>query len=237
MDILNLNKLMEETRRIESIAESVEDTNDYNIVTKKVNNPIMEGIDDLDGIMSRGSEMNNEIDFSELESAVSGLTECADTPAPAPLKTALSEKMKEPMKAKAEPEAKMEASASNPSQGVTSADAFVNADPIKQTDFVKAKTAASECKKLEDANTASELPVTDHKSETAVDTQANKVMKEMVKGADQNKKWEEVAKKQNKLATQSVKFESFMKQLETEDNKALIESATKAFNILIKKYL
>jgi hypothetical protein len=236
MDILNLNKLMEETRRIESIAESVEDTNDYNIVTKKVNNPIMEGIDDLDGIISRGSSMNNEIDFSELENAISGLTECAN--APASVKTTIVEKMKEPMKAKVgEVKAKVESSAANPSQGITNAKAFLNADPIKQTDFVKANTAATECKKLEDSNTASELPVTGHKTETAVDTQAEKVMKEKMKGADQNKKWEEIAKKQNKLATNSVKFESFMKDLESDDNRAFVESATQAFNILIKKYL
>jgi hypothetical protein len=70
-----------------------------------------------------------------------------------------------------------------------------------------------------------------------VDTQAEKAMKEMKKGADTNKKWEDVAKKQSKLATNSVKFESFMKSLENEDNKALIESAGKAFDILIKKYI
>jgi hypothetical protein len=58
-----------------------------------------------------------------------------------------------------------------------------------------------------------------------------------MKVADQNKKWEEIAKKQNKLATNSVKFESFMKDLECDDNRAFVESATQAFNILIKKYL
>jgi len=234
MDILNLNVLMEATKKIESISESIEDNQEYNVVTKKVNQPVMESIDDLDGIMSRGNDINNEIDFSELESALSGLTECADPT----LSTKVSEKMKEPMKS-VEKETKpiQEASAANPSQGVTSADAFVNADPIKQTDYVKAKTAAKECTVLEKANTGSELPVTKYHSEKAVDTQADKAMDAMQKGAKENKKWEEVAKKQNKLATNSVKFESFMKSLENEDNKALIESASKAFDLLIKKYL
>lgn len=234
MDILNLNKLMQETKLIESISESVEDNQDYNVVTKKVNQPMMESIDDLSGIMARGNDINNEIDFSELESAVSGLTECAD---PA-LSTKVSEKMKEPMKsAKSDKKPIQESNASNPSKGVTTADAFVNADPIKQTDFIKAKTAATECKKMEAANTASELPVTVHKTEKAVETQADKAMAEMKKGATENKKWEEISKKQNKLATNSVKFESFMKSLQNDDNKALIESANKAFEVLIKKYI
>jgi hypothetical protein len=232
MDILNLNKLMQETKLIESISESIQDTQAYNVVTKKSNMTMMESIDDLDGIMSRGNDINNEIDFSELENAVSGLTECANQP----LSKKVTEKMKEPMKQEKKAPIQ-EASAANPSQGITDAKAFVNADPIKQTDYVKAKTASTECKTLEKANTASELPVTSHKSEGAVDTQAEKAMKEMKKGADANKKWEDVAKKQSKLATNSVKFESFMKSLENEDNKALIESAGKAFDILIKKYI
>lgn len=234
MDILNLNVLMEATKQIESISESVEDTQEYNVVTKRINQPVMESIDDLDGIMSRGNDINNEIDFSELENAVSGLTECTDPT----LSTKVSEKMKEPMKSVVKGKKPMqESSAANPSQGVTSADAFVNADPIKQTDYVKAKTSAKECSVLEKANTGAELPVTKYHSEKAVDNQADKAMDAMQKGANENKKWEEVAKKQNKLATNSVKFESFMKSLENEDNKALIESASKAFDLLIKKYL
>jgi len=241
MDMLSLNALMEQTKMIEDISASVTDDQDYNVMTQR-SNVVMESVDDVNGILSRGNDINNVIDFSDLENAVSGLTECNNTN----LGTQVSNKMKENMKdPKANPIVKpsapkapiQEASASNPSAGVTSANAFMNATPIKQTEFVTAKTAAKVSTELEKANTASELPVTEHKNDKVVDTQADKAMNQMRKDADDKKKWEEVSKKQTKLCNNSAKFESFMESMKTDDNKVLVESFTKAFNVLIKKHI
>lgn len=124
-------------------------------------------------------------------------------------------------------------------EAIDTADKFLNAKPIKQTDFVEEKTAAKESKEMETYNTNTEHKVTEHKSADAVEKQADAVVKEKQKGADANKEWEENSKKQIKAEAKAIlkenatKYVAFVESLRDTDNSKLIDGVIKAFNVVM----
>lgn len=231
MDMLDLDKLNKEAKIFEKITEGVVDDVAYNAVTKSINESVIDDTrEEIEGILSRGNDVNNRMDFDDLEKTINGalgITESA-----------------EPKNDQKEPEMKTEslneATAANPSAGVDSAEKFLKADAVKQTDFVKAKTDSKESKELDAANSNTEHDVTEHKSEGSVEKQAEGSMKEMQKGADGNKEWEENSKTQEEAEAKSVlseaadKYVAFANSIKTDDNAKVVDGLVEAFNLLIK---
>jgi hypothetical protein len=124
-------------------------------------------------------------------------------------------------------------------ENVDTADKFLNAKPIKQTDFVEEKTAAKESKEMETYNTNTEHKVTEHKSANAVEKQADAVVKEKQKDADSKKEWEENSKKQIKAEAKAIlkenatKYVTFVESLRDTENSKLIDGVIKAFNVVM----
>jgi hypothetical protein len=124
-------------------------------------------------------------------------------------------------------------------ENIDTADKFLNAKPIKQTDFVEEKTAAKESKEMETYNTNTEHKVTEHKSANAVEKQADAVVKEKQKDADSKKEWEENSKKQIKAEAKAIlkenatKYVTFVESLRDTENSKLIDGVIKAFNVVM----
>lgn len=230
--MLDLDKLNKDAKVFEQITDSTFDNSAYNAVTQSINESVsLESREDVEKIISNGNDVNDRLDFSDLEKTVKGAFGIAESAEP------------EIKKDEKETEMKTESineAAANPSAGVDTADKFLKADPVKQTDFVKAKTGSKDSKELNAANTNSEHDVTEHSSDEAVEKQAEGTMKEMQKGADGNKEWEEVAKKQAEAEAKSVlkenadKYEQFVKGLKNDANAKYIDGILEAFNVAIK---
>ncbi len=124
-------------------------------------------------------------------------------------------------------------------ENVDTAEKFLAAKPIKQTDFVEEKTAAKESKEMETYNTNTEHKVTEHKSANAVEKQADAVVKEKQKDADSKKEWEENSKKQIKAEAKAIlkenatKYVTFVESLRDTENSKLIDGVIKAFNVVM----
>lgn len=124
-------------------------------------------------------------------------------------------------------------------ENVDTAEKFLTAKPIKQTDFVEEKTAAKESKEMETYNTNTEHKVTEHKSANAVEKQADAVVKEKQKDADSKKEWEENSKKQIKAEAKAIlkenatKYVTFVESLRDTENSKLIDGVIKAFNVVM----
>jgi hypothetical protein len=124
-------------------------------------------------------------------------------------------------------------------ENVDTAEKFLAAKPIKQTDFVEQKTAAKESKEMETYNTNTEHKVTEHKSANAVEKQADAVVKEKQKDADSKKEWEENSKKQIKAEAKAIlkenatKYVTFVESLRDTENSKLIDGVIKAFNVVM----
>lgn len=224
MDFLDFDKLNEQVSICESIAVSVTDDSRYNAVTKQINTGyIMEAHEDAHEIIRNGHDIANKIDFTALSNAVNnalGINESVE------LDTT-------------EEDQQMTKNTTPKVEAIDTADKFLNAKPIEQTKFVVEKTASKESKELEKVNTNADQKVTEHKSETAVEKQADSVMKKTQKEADANKEWEENSKKQATAETKSILKENaatyvaFVESLRDTDNSKVIDCVLKAFNVVI----
>lgn len=232
MDMLDLDKLMRDAKVFEKITEGTVDDSAYNAVTQCINeSAIMESREEVEGILSRGNDVNDRLDFSDLEKTINGALGLAESAEPK------IENDKKETEMKTEP---INEAAANPSAGVDSADKFLKAEPVKQKEFVKAKTDSKDSKALDTANTNGEHDVTEHKSDTSVEKQAESSMKEMQKDADGNKEWEENSKKQEKAEAKAVlkenadKYIGFIESLKNDENAKYINGIIEAFDITIR---
>ena len=232
MDMLDLDKLMRDSKVFERITEGTVDDSAYNAVTQCINeSAIMESREEVEGILSRGNDVNDRLDFADLERTINGALGITESAKP----KIESDKKEKEMKTQPINEA-----AANPSTGVDSAEKFLKAQPVKQKEFVKAKTDSKDSTELDAANTNSEHVVTEHKSNKSVEKQAESSMKEMQKDADDNKEWEENSKKQEKAEAKSVlkenadKYIGFIESLKTDENAKYINGIIEAFNVTIK---
>lgn len=221
MELFYLEKLMEEAHIAEKIAEGIVDDVAYNAVTQTINESvIMEAQYEAEKVLSHGKDLRGDINLSDLAQEVNsafGLTESvSDINSDKPTED-------NTMKAKVE-------NAANPSAGITNADAFLNATPIKQKDFVTAKTASKVSSELAAANTNTEDVVTVQPNDKNVEKQADKVMGAMQKDADANKKWMAVAKT---VTENAGKFASFVESLKDDSNTELLEAVLQAFRVAI----
>jgi hypothetical protein len=265
MDMLDLDKLNKEAQVFERITDGTVDDTAYNAVTQSINEGVINDTrEEIEGILSKGHDVNDRLDFTDLEKSVNGafgITEAAD-----PKLDKVGEEdadvnndgevdeqdeyiknKRETIESEIKKEDKMEnineASAANPSGGVDSAEKFLKADAVKQTDFVTAKTGSKESKELDEANTNTEHSVTEHSSDDSVEKQADNSMKEMQKGAEDNKEFVEVAKTQVDAEAKSVlkenadKFESFVSSLKNEENAKYIDGILEAYGLSIKSLI
>lgn len=119
------------------------------------------------------------------------------------------------------------ANVAKPSLGIDTAEKFQNAVAIKQSDFVN-------------SNTEHQVSPTADKKE--VDSDAEKALKEKQAGAEKNKEFVEVAKKQTEVdvtkPTAKVenieKFKNFVESLKDNENAPLIEAVLEAFAVVSK---
>ena len=221
MELFYLEKLMEEAHVAEKIAEGIVDETAYNAVTQTINESVlMEAEYEAEKVLSKGKDLAGEVDLKDLASEVNsafGITENADHINLD--KPSEDETMKENVQVE---------SAENPSAGVDNAQAFAAAQPIKQTDFVKAKSKTVDDK--EKVMATNEHEVTANPTDDNVEKQAEKTMDAMRKGANDNKKWTEVAKA---VTENAGKFVSFVESLKDENNSELLEAVLEAFKVAI----
>lgn len=265
MDILGLNKLMDKIDLFDNIANGTMDNSAYNAVTQSINESVVNNTsDEIKNIISKGNDVNDRLDFADLERSINGAFGIVESAEPKLDKvdkedndinndgkvntqdTYIANK-RETIESNIEKEKNMkkinEATTANPSSGVDSAEKFLKADAVKQTDFVKAKTGSKESTALNTANTNTEHAVTEHKAGDTVEKQADSSMKDMQKGADGNKKFEEVAKTQPEAEAKSVlkenaeKYSAFVESLKTDDNAKYINGILEAFDLSIKSLI
>ena len=221
MELFYLEKLMEEAHIADKIAAGVVDDTAYNAVTQTINEGVlMEAEYEAEKVLSTGKDLNGEVNLSELALEVNsalGINENADDINSN--KPSEDETMKK--------QVQMEG-AENPSAGVNNAAAFMNATAIKQQDFVKAKAKTVDDKDKEMAT--AEHEVTKNPTDDNVEKQAEKTMDAMRKGADGNKKWQDVAKT---VTENAGKFVSFVESLKDEDNGELLEAVLSAFKVVV----
>ena len=245
-DLFSMEKLLESAKIAEKIADGVVDDQAYNVLTQCVNEEVLiEGRAEVESILENASEISGEFDLDQLAKEVKEALPEAVAPKVAPkvaakakvapkakveatAKKECAEACKDKCECKGECEckAKTEAYASNPGKpaaGMDSIEKFLNAAPVKQKDFV-------------DANTNSEHTSSGSADKAEVDKNATSIQKEMVKDADSKKKFEEVAKKQNKVnLTESInKFKGFVESIKTDENTKFVDAVLKGFDIIWK---
>lgn len=262
MDMLDLDKLMRDANVFDRITEGTMDDSAYNAVTQSINEGVINDTRaEIEGILSRGNDVNDRLDFADLERSVNGVFGITESAEPKLDKVdkededinndgnidnqdAYIANKRKTVESNIKKEEKMkninEANAANPSGGVDSAEKFLKADAVKQTDFVTAKTGSKESKELDKANTNTEHSVTEHKADDTVEKQADSSMKDMQKGADGNKKFEEVAKTQPEAEAKAVlkenadKFEAFVESIKNDENSKYIQGVLEAYAVSIK---
>ena len=249
-DLFSMEKLLESAKIAEKIADGVVDDQAYNVLTQCVNEEVLiEGRAEVESILENASEISGEFDLDQLAKEVKEALPEAVAPKVAPkvaakakvapkakveatAKKECAEACKDKCECKGECKAKTEADyrvsaiASNPGKpaaGMDSIEKFLNAAPVKQKDFV-------------DANTNSEHTSSGSADKAEVDKNATSIQKEMVKDADSKKKFEEVAKKQNKVnLTESInKFKGFVESIKTDENTKFVDAVLKGFDIIWK---
>ena len=215
-DLFSMEKLLEGAKIAEKIADGVVDEQAYNVLTQCVNEEVLiESREEVESILENAGKISGELDLDQLAKEVKEALPEAAAPKAAP-KAAL----------KAVPKAKVEAAAANPGKpaaGMDSIDKFLTAAPVKQKDFV-------------DANTNSEHTPSGSADKAEVDKNAESTQKEMVKEANAKKKFEEVAKKQNKVnLTESInKFKGFVESIKTDENAKFVDAVINGFDIIWK---
>lgn len=263
--MLDLDKLNRTANMFNQITDGTMDDYAYNATTQVINEGVIDDTrEEIEGIISRGNDVNDRLDFADLERSVNGAFGITESATPKldevdkedadinndgkvdDQDTYIANK-RETIETNIEKEDNMkklnEASTANPSGGVDSAEKFLNAAAVKQTDFVTAKTGSKESKELDNANTNTEHNVTEHKADDSVEKQADSSMKEMQKGADGNKEFVEVAKKQETAEAKSVlkenadKYSAFVESLKTDDNAKYIDGILEAFDLAIKSLI
>lgn len=263
--MLDLDKLNKEAHVFARIMEGTLDDSAYNAVTQSINESVSNDTrEEITGILSRGYDVNDRLDFADLERSVNGafgITESADpkldkvgeedsdlnNDGDVDEQDAYIANKRETINSKIKKEEPMkninEANTANPSSGVDSAEKFLKADAVKQTDFVTAKTGSKKSTELDTANTNTEHNVTEHKSNDTVEKQADRSMKEMQSCADDKKEFIEMAKTQSEAEAKAVlkenadKYSKFVASLKTDENAKYIDGILEAFELSIKSLI
>jgi hypothetical protein len=217
MDMLNLEKLLEQAQIAERIADGVVDDQAYNVITKAINESVlMEAQEEVEGILRRGKEIKGVVDLSQLEAQVNGafgLTESAKTS-----QTTKGNNMKT--------QSLSEASFVAKPASVKTAKEFQNAISTNKSQTLNSNT---------------EHEVDTPATFTGVESKGKSAQSAMQAGAKKNVgKFEDNAKKQdvpNELVKKpvtegAVKFISFVESLKTQDNAPLIEAIIKGFKVV-----
>ena len=243
-DLFSMEKLLEGAKIAEKIADGVVDEQAYNVLTQCVNEEVLiESREEVESILENAGKISGELDLDQLAKEVKEALPEAAAPKAAPkaalkavpkakkecVKEECAEACKDKCeckgKCKCECKGKTEAAANpgKPAAGMDSIDKFLTAAPVKQKDFV-------------DANTNSEHTPSGSADKAEVDKNAESTQKEMVKEANAKKKFEEVAKKQNKVnLTESInKFKGFVESIKTDENAKFVDAVINGFDIIWK---
>lgn len=217
MDMLNLEKLLEQAQIADKIADGVVDDQAYNVITKAINESVLiEAHDEVEGILRRGKEIKDVVDLTQLEAEINGAFGITESTNPSQTKKGNN------MKTQSLSEASFVAKPAS----VKSAKEFQNA--------VSTSKSAN-------LNSNTEHEVDSPATFQGVESKGVSAKNAMQAGAKKNiGHFEDNAKKQdvpNDLVKKPVtegatKFISFVESLRTDDNSALIEAIIKGFKVV-----
>lgn len=251
MNILSLDRLMEEVNLTESIAKDFVDKSDYNVVTKKANSPLlMEAIDE-NSILKHGRnlmgliEAEDDTEEGKPENTTEGGTE-KPTEQPQATKTPITVKVTfdngntlttgfngTQEQATAYYVGKQFNLGSGGRDVMTNGKAIeiitecVTGQKIDTIEkFLNAKPVSQADYVEIKTEVKKDAPLDEVKVDKSVEPKADKIVKEIEKKTDGNKEWAENSKGKNELKTKLDKFEKFVTSLETEETKIVIKKIT-----------
>ena len=252
MNILSLDRLMEEVNLAESIAKDFVDVTEYNVVTKKANSPLLMETVDEKTILKNGRNLMGLIEADETDG--NPIEQPAETTTEQPAETPVEKSPTTPLTLKVTFDngnslttgfngTQEQATAyyvgkpfnlgsggrdvitkgktveiiteSVSGQKIDTIEKFLNAKPVSQADYVEIKTEVNK-----------DAPLDEVKTDTKVEKNAEKAVKDVEKKTDGNKEWAESSKGKNELKTKLDKFEKFVTSLETEETKIVIKKIT-----------
>ena len=221
MDMLNLEKLLEQAQIADKIADGVVDDQAYNVLTKAINESVlMEAQEEVEGILRRGKEIKGDIDLSQLEAQINGAFGLAESVSPS------------------QPKEGNTMNKNTRLEGAT----FV----AQPNTSIKSREAFQ--KSVDVSNNAKVNSNTEHQIDTpanfkGVESKGVTAKNSMQAGAKKNiGHFEDNAKKQDvpdalvsKPVTEgAAKYIAFVESLRTNENTHLIEAIIKGFNVVHK---
>ena len=234
MNILSLDRLMEEVNLTESIAKDYVDKSDYNVVTKKANSPLLMEAIDASGILKHGrnlmglleaeeiqpkttqqkpTQISVKVTFDNGDSLITGFNGTKEQATAYYVGKQFNLGSDKDDMAKG---TKVEVLAECVTgETIDTIDKFLNAKPVSQADYVEIKT---EVKK--------KAPMDKIIIDKSIEPKAEKAIKEAYKKTEANKEWVETSKERNELKSKLEKFEKFVTSLETEETKIVIKKIT-----------
>ena len=250
MDMLSLDRLIEQTKLVESLSANFVDESDYNVVTKKVNETsLMEAID-AKSILKHGRNLMGLLEADD--------TEASPAPAPAPAPTQPTQPAPaQPAKpidvkvtfdngnslttrfngTKDQATAYYVGNQFNLGSGgrdvmtkgkaievLTESVSVAKIDTLDK--FLNAKPVSQQNYVEIKTEVNKDAPLDEIKVDTSIEKNADKNVKEVQKKTEDNKEWADNSKGTNELKTKLEKFEKFVTSLETEETKTIIKKIT-----------
>jgi len=219
MDMLNLEKLLEQAQIADKIADGVVDDQAYNVITKAVNESVlMEAQEEVEGILRRGKEIKGVVDLSQLEAQINGAFGITESAKPSQTPKGNT------MKTKSLSEASFVAKPAS----VKTAKEFQNAISTNKSANLNSNTEHQ-------VDAPATMAGVESKGKTAQSTMQAGAKKNVGKFEDNAKKQEVPNELVKKPVTEgATKFLSFVESLRTNDNAPLIEAIVRGFKVVQK---